>query len=102
MGTTVELMDNSQHEVELYYSHKQKGYGQWNIEIEATLDSGEKKTFKEHITDAPFIDEIQDMKADDASWDEIQQRYHDYIFYRLESKMAIEDWIEEIKEEEEN
>ncbi len=52
-----------------------------------------------YTTDSMFIDQISDMKADNASWDEIQNAYKEKAFDSLEE--SIVEWCEEINEKEE-
>lgn len=83
---------------ETYYSHTKAGYGQWNINCEVSF-MGEKKVFHHYITESEFIDQISDMKADDAYYEDIQNAYSEKAFDSL--KETILDWVEDINKEEE-
>ena len=82
-------------EVELYFTNKLKGRGSWNIECEATFNN-EKKVFKIHTTESLFIDRINDLKADNTSFDEIQKEYFDFSFDILEENLI--EWCVELNE----
>ena len=71
--------------------------GGWNITCEVSFKS-ETKNFRNYTTDSIFIDEISNMKADDASFDEIQNAYYEHSFHKMEEEVA--EWIEEILTEE--
>ena len=98
MTTTIENYKGKQFEIETYFAQEFKGRGGWNINCEVSF-KGEKKTFRHYTTDSMFIDQISDMKADDASWDEIQNAYKEKSFDSLEE--SILEWCEEINEKEE-
>lgn len=101
MKTTIENYNREQFEVELYFSQEFKGRGGWNINCEVKF-KGEKKTFCHYTNDSMFIDSMSDMRADDASWDEIQNAYFEQSFDNLEE--SVIEWCEEVGEafEEEN
>lgn len=89
-----------QFEIETYFAHEFQGRGGWNVICEVSF-KGEKKTFRHYTTDSMFIDQISDMKADDASWDEIQNAYKEKAFDSIEENIL--EWCEEInKKKEEN
>jgi hypothetical protein len=97
MKNLIENYKGKQFEVETYFAQEFKGRGGWNINCEVSY-MGKKKTFRHYTTDSMFIDEISDMKADDASWDEIQKAYSEKVFDDL--KEIILEWCEDLKEEE--
>lgn len=90
MKTTIENYNKEEFEIEVYFNHSFKGRGSWNIECTLWLED-KARTFKHHTTSAPFIDEINDMKADGATFVEIQNRYFEAYFY--EFKESIIEWI---------
>ena len=95
MKTTIENYNGEQFEMETYFTQQFKGKGGWNINCEVTF-KGEKKTFRYYTTDSMFIDQISEMKADDASWEEIQNAYKEKVLYRIEE--SILEWCEEVNE----
>jgi len=95
MKTTIENYRGEQFEVETYFNQEYRGRGGWNINCEVSF-RGEKKTFRHYTTDSMFTDQISDMKANDASWDEIQNDYKEKVFYRIEE--SIIEWCEEVNE----
>lgn len=99
MKTTIENYRGEQFEVEIYFNQEYKGRGGWNINCEVSFN-GEKKTFRHYTTDSMFIDYISEMKAGDASWDEIQNAYKEKVFYHIED--SIIEWCEEVNENEED
>lgn len=95
MKTTIENHRGEQFEVETYFNQEYRGRGGWNINCEVSF-RGEKKTFHHYTTDSMFTDQISDMKANDASWDEIQNDFKEKVFYRIEE--SIIEWCEEVNE----
>ena len=93
MKTLIENYKREEFEIELDFNHSFKGRGSWNIECTVTYNRAEK-TFNHHMTSAPFIDEISDMKADDATFEEIQNRYFEAYFDNF--KEMIIEWIEDL------
>lgn len=93
MKTTIENYKGEQFEIENHFSQEFKGRGGWNINCEVSF-KGEKKKFRHYTTDSMFIDGISDMKADDASSEEIQNAYKEKAFYSMEE--SILEWCEEI------
>jgi|JI9StandDraft_1071089.scaffolds.fasta_scaffold94106_5 hypothetical protein len=94
---TIETQNGNKADVTLYFSQEFKGRGGWNITCEVSFKS-ETKKFRNYTTDSIFIDEISNMKADDASFDEIQNAYYEHSFHKMEEEVA--EWIEEILTEE--
>lgn len=96
MKTTIENYNGEKFELnDLHFRHSHRGYGQWHILCELYFE-GQKRTFREHTTDSQFIDSISDMKADDATHEEIQQAYFNAYFDNI--KEIILEWVEEVKE----
>lgn len=93
MKTEIENYKREEFEIEVYFKHSFKGRGSWNIECTVVYE-GEERTFKHHMTNASFIDELNDMKADDATFEEIQNRYFDTYFDYF--KEIILEWVEDI------
>ena len=95
MKATIENYRGEKFEIDIYFSKDFKGRGGWNINCEASFN-GVKKTFRHYITDSVFIDHISEMKADGASWDEIQNAYKEKAFDSIEE--SILEWCEEVNE----
>lgn len=94
MKTTIENYNREEFEIEVYFKHSFKGRGSWDIGCTVTY-KGQERMFKHHITNAPFIDEVNDMKADNATYEEIQKRYFEAYFDDF--KEIILEWVEDIK-----
>lgn len=97
MKTTIEhyspyLLRYEEYEVDLYFSHEFKGRGGWDIKCEVAFNS-HKDTFRVYTTDSQFIDHLSDMKADNVSFEEIQNTYFERFFPSIEEK--ISEWCEE-------
>lgn len=95
---TIEKYNGQRFEIDTYFSQTLRGRGGWNINCEVSF-KGEKKTFRHYTTDSMFIDQISDMKADHASWDEIQKAYKEKAFDSIEPDIL--EWCEDINEKEE-
>jgi hypothetical protein len=93
--TTIENYKGEQFKIETYFTHEFKGRGGWNINCEASF-KGEKKTFRHYTNDSMFIDQISAMKAENDSWDEIQEAYKIFALDALSE--SILEWCEEIKD----
>jgi hypothetical protein len=84
-------------EVELYYSHKLVGHGHWKIECRVTIGKGagyvggDEKIFRKLVY-AGFVDALSDLKANDPTWEEIQEFYHEEAFNDLQE--SISEWVE--------
>jgi hypothetical protein len=96
MNTTLENANGQEFEVELYFSKEFRSHGHWTIKCEVTF-KGEKKPFKEVITDSQFIDYLSDLASNDASWEEIQTAYKERVFYSLQE--IIIEWCEQVTEQ---
>jgi len=83
--------------VNLYFSHEFQGRGGWSINCEVSFKCY-KKEFRHYTTDSEFIDQISDMKSDDISFKEIQNKYKEKFFDDL--KEIIIEWCEYKSEEE--
>ena len=92
MTVTIENYKGELFEIETYFAQEFKGLGGWNINAEVSFN-GKKKTFRYYTTDSIFIDQISEMKADNASWHEIQNAYKEKTFDSLEE--SILEWCEE-------
>lgn len=90
MKTEIKNYNGEKFEIEVYFNHSFKGRGSWNIEC-TVVYKGEERTFKHHMTNAPFIDEINDMKANGATFVEIQNRYFEAYFDDF--KETVLEWI---------
>ena len=95
MKTKIENYNREEIEIKVYFSRRFKGFGSWNIECTAIYE-GEHRTFKHHMTNAPFIDEIDDMIFDGATHEEVQNRYFEAYFDDF--KEIVLEWIEDINE----
>jgi len=99
-GNNLEVVNNQ--ELNLYYTQLFKGRGGWNIICEVVLGKGDgyvggaTKTFTTYTTDTLFIDLISDLKADDASSDQIQREYHEHFYYKIEDSIA--EWLDGLAE----
>lgn len=91
--TTIENYKKEQFEIETYFNTEFKGRGGWNITCAVSF-KGMRKTFRYYTTDCRFIDQISDMKANDASWEEVQEAYKEKAFDFLEEEIL--QWCEEI------
>jgi len=102
MYTTIEIENGQEVEFRIDFRSEFKGRGSYNIIADVLYfpNKGEQKrnSFKRFTTDAPFIDSITEMKADDPSSDELDQAYYDRFFDDFEERII--DWIREIKDEE--
>lgn len=98
MKTIIENYKREQFEIGTYFTQEFKGRGGWNINCEVSF-KGENKIFHHYINDSQFIDEISRMRANDASWDDIQNAYKDKSFDEL--KEIILEWCEDVNENEE-
>lgn len=74
--------------IDLLFSHSFKSYGHYTISIRV-LYGMYSQTIKKTITDAGFIDKINDMKADDASPIEIEKVYYYYIIDDIEEVLSL-------------
>jgi hypothetical protein len=83
MNVTLENYQKETFEVSLNFSHEFTGYGKWNIICESSFKNNCKK-FKLHITDSQIIDEINDLKSDGSSFEEIQNFYKELYFQYFE------------------
>lgn len=77
--------------MELYFSHKLAGHGQWTILCRASF-KGYEETFKTHCTNSQLIDDLSGVKLE-GSWDEVQE------FYKSSFLPDFERQIDEFKEE---
>jgi len=78
----------------VYFSNEFKGRGGWNIICEVSAN-GQKKSFKEFTTNSGFIDALGDLRAENSSWETIQEFYYDNFFEGFEE--IILEWLEGIK-----
>lgn len=95
MKTEIENYNREEFEIEVYFNHSFKGRGSWNIEC-TVIYEGEERTFKHHMTSASFIDEITNMRRDDATHEEIQNRYFEAYFDDF--KEIVLEWVEDLNE----
>lgn len=94
MYTTVTTKSGKQYEIDLYFSNVFKGRGGWNINLKANWQ-GEKYESHIYTTNTRFIDELSDRKAEDESWDTIQQFYADEFLHLFETDLS--QWCEELE-----
>lgn len=83
-------------QIELNYLHKVNGKGSYTIMIDVMYEVDRiiyVNRFEEFTTDSKMIDDINDLRSEDASHEDIQSKYHQKIFdYTI--KERIEEWIE--------
>lgn len=83
-------------QIELTYSHKVNGKGSYIIMIDVMYENDRivyVNRFEEFTTDSKMIDDINDLKSDDASHEDIQSRYHQTIFdYAIQER--IKEWLD--------
>ena len=83
-------------QIELTYTHKVNGRGSYIINIDVMYEVDRiiyVNRFEEFTTDSKMIDEINDLRSDDASHEDIQSRYHQTIFdYTIQER--IKEWID--------
>lgn len=91
--TTLSKSNNQNFDVNLHFAQEFKGRGGWNIKCDVSYND-EKTTFTTYTTNTRFIDSISGMRADDASWEGIQQAYSDEFL--SEFKERIIEWCENI------
>lgn len=94
MNTTITTESGKQYEIDLYFSNTFKGRGGWNINLEANY---KREKFKTNIytTNSQFLDELSRLKAEDESWDTIQQFYADEFLHLFETDLS--QWCEELE-----
>ena len=90
---TIETYTGAKFDVHLYFSNEFKGHGGWNILCEVDFNN-EKKVFKAYTTSSNFIDLLNEMKADDRSYEEIRELYFSTYFDEL--KEIVLEWCQEI------
>lgn len=95
MKATIQNYTGEQFEIEILFFQIFKGRGAWSINCEVSY-KGHKKTFHTLTTDSIFVDKISDMKADGASWDEIQKACKEKFFDNLEE--SILEWCVEVNQ----
>lgn len=95
MITTIQTAKGNLIVLNLYFSNTFKGRGGWNINLEV---NGGK--FKIHIytTSSHFIDGLSRLRAEDESWDTIQNYYGENFLHLFEDDLKI--WVDEIEERE--
>ena len=99
MFTTLTDYLGKEFEIYVTWMHQFKGRGGWNV-IASVSYNDEQKDFRHYMTDSMFIDEISELKAEDTSLEDIQQRYTD--MYLSELSEEILEWCEEINETKED
>jgi len=96
MKVTISNFKEQEFQIELTYSHKKFGYGQWIISIDVMYEVDcfvYVNRFEEYTTNARMIDDITDLRSDDASHEDIQSRYHKSIFdSSVEEQITL--WID--------
>ena len=90
MKTLLETVTGTFFEVSLHYSVVPVGYGNWNIVCEVSFNEHKKK-FKCHTTDSLMIDTITEMKAEGASYEELQAYMNHQVFEEI--RYEIEEWL---------
>ena len=90
MKTLQETVTGTYFETSLHYSVVPVGYGNWNIVCEAEFNR-HKKQFKCHTTNSEMIDTITEMKAEGASYEELQVYMHSQVFEEI--RYEVEEWL---------
>ena len=102
MYTTIEIENGQEVEFRIDFRNQFKGRGCYDIIADVLYFPSKKDTkrnsFKHFTTDAPFIDSITEMKADDLTSDELDQAYFDRFFNDFEERVI--EWLRDLKEEE--
>jgi hypothetical protein len=89
------LTEGKIYDNQVHFSSQFKGRGGWNISCEVYF-KGQKKKFNHYTTDSNFIDLISDMRAEDASHEEIQQAYFDRFMEYFNDQII--EWCEKARE----
>lgn len=100
MNTKIENFEKETFELDLFYSHLSSGAGHWKIKVDVSIDSSTSKSFYHTTTDSMWIDELSDLRADNASHEEIQAFYHDR-FYDNTFEEMISEWAFSLEDENE-
>ena len=98
MNTTIKNFKGQEFQTELTYSHEFNGKGSYIINIDVFYEIDRMvyvNRFEEFTTNSMLIDDIQDLRNDDASTALIQSRYHDGVFNTGIEEQIIE-WIESL------
>ena len=100
---TIEVIDTKKQinlDLNLSFSHVSSGHGHWKINLQVyfyalpNFKLRKGKDFKITTSDSMFVDEISDMKANDASSEDLSQRYFDHFFSNFEPE--IMDWLRKV------
>lgn len=98
MTQTISNFKGQEFQVELTYSHEFNGKGSYIINIDVMYELDRMiylNHFEEFTTNSRLIDDIQDLRSDDASHDNIQSRYHNATFNTNIEERIVE-WIESL------
>ena len=96
MQVTISNFKGQEFPIELTYSTKFNGKGSYIIYIDVMYEVDRiiyVNRFEEFTTDSIIIDEIIDLKNDDASHEDIQSKYHNSFFNTNIEEQIIE-WID--------
>lgn len=97
METIFEHYTGENFTIDANFYHEFQGRGGWKIFCDVVY-LGNKQKFSDYTTSSSFIDEINDLKAEDASYDAIQEAYKDFTMPRISD--VIGEWCVSINEEE--
>ena len=96
METTFNHYTGENFTIEINFYHEFQGRGGWKIFCDVVYN-GRKQKFSHYTTSASFIDEINDLKADDAPYSTIQEAYHNFTMPHLSD--IIGEWCVSVNEE---
>jgi hypothetical protein len=96
MTQTISNFKGQEFQVELTYSHTFNGKGSYIINIDVMYEADRMiyiKQFHVFTTNVRLIDDIKELRDDNASHKDIQSRYHNAIFdTNLEEEIL--EWVE--------
>ena len=81
--------------VEIHFSSKVAGHGAWDV-LCTVQYGGNNTVITKLTTDSSFIDTLSDMRADDASHEDVQNFFAEkFLNDRLEDD--IQEWLENLE-----
>jgi len=90
MKTIIEFQPNQTAEVELYFSVRFSNHGHWKVKCEISHE-GDKTTISHTTTNSLAIDNINELRADNASHETIQQAIYDLAWNHIEERAS--EWL---------
>ena len=96
----IETTNGIKKEVEVYFNSLPSGHGHYKITCTASFE-GYKKDFVKTTNDMPWIDSLSEFKYEnDPSFDDLTEFYFEKFGDYFEM-YYINDWVQEVVEEEE-